>query len=69
MTTELVLLLSIFAFVVLGAFLGEKGPLATFKDASPRLGARVERDMSSGYQFHKDSKGNSVTWKAPPGVK
>lgn len=61
MTTELVLLLAIYAFVVLGAFLGDKGPLATFKNASPRLGARIERDISSGYQFRAKT-GEKVQW-------
>jgi hypothetical protein len=65
MTVELVLLLSMFAFMVLGVFLGPSGPIETFKNAAPRLAARVERNISTGdgFRISKDNKG--VTWINP----
>ena len=46
MTVELVLLLGIYVFIVLGAFLGDSGPIATFMSSGPRLGARIERNAA-----------------------
>ena len=64
MTTELVLLLSIFVVVVLGGFLGEGGPRNTFKNAAPKLAARLERDLATGDGFNgKGGSGNE--WKVP----
>lgn len=52
MTTELVLLLSIFAFVVLGAFVGPgRGPKHAFSTGGPQLAARVEKHLSTGRNF------------------
>ncbi len=65
MTVELVLLLSIFAFVILGVFLGDLGPVQTFKKAAPRLGARVEQHISVGDGFRQSKDGHGVTWNAP----
>ena len=48
MTTEFVLLLGLYAFIILGAFLGERGPGATFRGAGPRFGAEVERHVPIG---------------------
>jgi hypothetical protein len=68
MTTELVLLISLFAFILLGAFLGDNGPSATFKKAAPRLAAKIEADMSVGKQFkRRDSGDDTVTWSNPEG--
>lgn len=63
MTTELVLLLSMFVFIVLGGFIGEGGPRRTFEESGPKLGARIERDISTGAGF----KGKNATqpWVAP----
>jgi hypothetical protein len=64
MTTELVLLLSMFVFLVLGSFIGENGPRNTFKQSGPRLGARIERDISTGEGFNgKGGKANE--WRVP----
>lgn len=64
MTTELVLLLSMFVFIVLGGFIGDKGPRNTFKQSGPRLAARIERDIATGADFNgRDKKPNG--WKAP----
>jgi len=64
MTTELVLLLSIFAFILMGVFLGDMGPLETFKNAGPRLGARVERNIAIGHKFQA-LDGSKPDWRSP----
>lgn len=65
MTLELVLLLSLFAFIILGVFLGDLGPVETFKKAAPRLGARVERNIEVGHGFRQSADGQGVDWVAP----
>jgi hypothetical protein len=67
MTTELVLLLGIYAFLLLGAFLGDLGPIETFKKSAPRLGARVERNVSVGDGFRQSKDGKGVNWIKPEG--
>jgi hypothetical protein len=64
MTTELVLLLAIYAFIVMGVFLGDLGPLATFKNSGPRLGARIERNIAIGHPFVARD-GKKATWQSP----
>ncbi len=66
MTTELILLLSIYAAIMLGIFLGDLGPVATFKKAVPRLAAKVERDLTTGRGFHQTASGRGIRWEAPP---
>lgn len=68
MTTELVLLLGIYAFLVIGAFLGDLGPIETFKKSAPRLAARVERNVSTGDGFRQSRDGQGVHWIKPDGV-
>lgn len=68
MTTELVLLLCVFAFVTAGAIFGEKGPFKVLASSSPRLGARLEQNIAIGRQFKvRDANGNMSTlkWRAP----
>ena len=66
MTVELVLLLGIYAFLVLGAFLGEFGPVETFKKSAPRLAARIERNLSTGDGFRAPAAdGKAVSWSKP----
>ncbi len=67
MTVELVLLLGIYAFIVLGVFLGDMGPIATFKKSAPRLGARIERNVSVGDGFRQSKDGQGVHWIKPQG--
>jgi hypothetical protein len=67
MTVELVLLLSIFATITLGVFLGDIGPIQTFKKATPRLAARVERNITVGYGFRQAKDGRGVSWDPPQG--
>jgi len=66
-TTEFVLLLGIYSFLVLGAFLGDLGPVATFKKSAPRLAARIERNISVGDGFRQPSasNGKAVRWMSP----
>ena len=56
MTTELVLLLALYAFVLGGALFGENGPKATFESAAPRLAARLEEHIATGSGFTEDPK-------------
>lgn len=67
MTTELVLLLGIYAFLVIAAFLGPMGPIETFKKSAPRLAARIERNISIGDGFRKSRDGKGVNWVKPEG--
>lgn len=61
MTTELVLLLGIYAYILMGVFLGPSGPLETFKKSGPRLGARIERNISVGQSF-QGRDGSKPSW-------
>ena len=66
MTTELVLLLGLFAFILGGAFLGDNGPRKVFERSAPRLGARVESQITIGRKF-RFRDGNSIEWARPNG--
>lgn len=63
MTVEYILLLGLFVFLLLGAFMGDHGPRAIFKQSAPRLGARVEQQISTGQSFPFPAN----SWNAPPG--
>lgn len=66
MTTEFVLLLALYAFILLGAFLGPQGPGATFKEAGPRFAAKVERNIATGRGFNNRTNGQrTLYWQAP----
>ena len=65
MTTELVLLLGIYVLIVMGVFLGDLGPIETFKKSAPRLAARVERNISVGDGFRDSRDGKGVSWVKP----
>ena len=77
MTTEYVLLLGLFAFILGGVFLNpNSGPVATFRSSGPRLAAVVERDVSVGrvaqpgllYGFVNAATGDpTVVWADPNG--
>lgn len=69
MTVELVLLLGIYVFIVLGAFLGDFGPIQTFKKSAPRLAARIERNVSVGDGFRQSADNLGVNWHPPQGTK
>ncbi len=68
MTTELVLLLGLYIFLIMGAFLGDLGPIETFKKSAPRLAARVERNISTGDGFRTSRDGQGVNWVRPEGA-
>lgn len=66
MTTEFVLILSLFAFILLGAFVGPNGPGATYSRSGPRLGALVERNLSVGHLFTRaNGDERSINWSDP----
>ena len=63
MATELVALLAIYAFIMLGAFLGEMGPVATFQKSTPRLAALIERNIATGTEWKRaDQNGRAPGW-------
>lgn len=64
MTTEFVLLAALFAFVFLGGFVGDKGPKAVFKKATPMLAARIESQITTGRKFNFNNSG-TVNWVPP----
>lgn len=66
MTTELVLLLALWAFIAAGAMFGEKGPIQVFARSGPRLAARIERHISVGREF-KGKGGQVNQWVKPDG--
>ena len=55
MTTEAILILFLSVVIILGVYFGPNGPINTFKDAGPRLGAKIERNISIGSGFMQDS--------------
>ena len=63
MTLEVTLLLGMFAFILGGAFFGDNGPLKVFKDSGPRLGARIEKHVTTGRGFVWEGSRNR--WSAP----
>lgn len=63
MTTELVLLMAIAAYVLFTAVLGDSGIRGTFAESSPRLAARLERNLATGVGF-RDSQGETA-WLLP----
>jgi hypothetical protein len=65
MTTEFILLVGLFAFIILGGFLGKHGPGATFQASGARLGARLERNIGTGLGFMDQS--SRTEWLPPPG--
>ncbi len=46
MTTEYVLILALYAFILLGAFI--PGPIQTFQTSGPRLTGQIEKEISVG---------------------
>mgnify|MGYP001594411181 CR=1 FL=1 len=51
MSLELVLLLFLYAFFLVGMFMGPSGPRATFEKSAPRLAARIEQHLATGADF------------------
>ena len=66
MTTEYILLLGLYAFLLLGVFLGDRGPMATFNRSTPRFAAVLERNISVGREFRNgNSGGSTINWSDP----
>lgn len=63
MTLEVTLLMGMFAFILGGAFFGESGPFEVFKDSGPKLGARIEKHVTTGRGFLENGQRNR--WIAP----
>jgi hypothetical protein len=63
MTTEFVLLLGLFVFISAGAFFGENGPGYVFQKSGPRLGARLEKNITCGHSFNE--RNGTLTWEKP----
>ena len=67
MTAELTLLLGIFAYLIIGAFLGDTGPRNVFFNSAPRLGARVEAHIVTGRGFVAPVSLRKQRWVRPQG--
>lgn len=64
MTMELVLLLFVYMFILLGVFNSDKGPAGVFRESGPRLAAKLEKDVSVGHGFTDARNGTRVPkWK------
>lgn len=61
MTTELVILLTLFVIVIVGVF---KTPANTFDQAGPKLGMRIEKHLETGPGFTDKTDGtpNAISW-------
>jgi hypothetical protein len=46
MTLEMVLLLALYVFIVVGIFVGDNAITGTFRDSAPNLAAQVERSVN-----------------------
>lgn len=57
MTVEYVLLIALFAMMLMAPMI--KGPYDAFKNAGPKLGARVEKHLSTGEGFNP-----GLNWRA-----
>lgn len=61
MTVEYILLLTIFVlFAMKVTFLG---PYNAFRNAAPKLGARVEKHLITGERFSPDGERAATEWK------
>jgi len=58
MTLEAIIV-AIFGVLILGIFLGPNSIMVTFDEATPRLAARVERNVTTGFRFYDPEKGGS----------
>ena len=64
MTVELVLLLCLSVFLVLGTMFKDFAGKGFFPKSAPRLAARLERNISTGEGF-VDSNGVAFRWENP----
>jgi len=61
MTTEAVLLLVISVLILGSVYFSDNGPKNVFKEASPHLGGKIERSLSSGHSFK--GSGERPAWE------
>ena len=67
MTAELVLLLSLSAFLILGVFIKPTdGFLDSFQGALPALSARIEYRVVTGHGFWSGRDNIGMIWGEPP---
>jgi len=64
MTTEAVLLLGLFVFLLMGTFLGSNGPRNVFGQHAPMLAARVEAQLTTGKDWVGQGQG-TLRWQPP----
>ena len=60
MSLELTLLIAFVGLVTIRAILGDSGPISAFKKAGPRLGARIEVQMTTGRCFSVPRGASSI---------
>jgi hypothetical protein len=60
-TVEYILLLSLFVLFVSKVIY--MGPFNAFKNAGPKLGARVEKHLITGERFGSDGTNRATEWK------
>ena len=66
MTVESVIL-TVIAVMMMAIFLGPRGVNNTFDNATPRLAARVERNIAVGHRFSDARNSRRLPeWQAPP---
>jgi len=58
---EYILLLSMFVLFVMKVTYF--GPFNAFRDAAPKLGARIEKHLITGERFSADGTQPATTWK------
>ena len=63
-TAELVLLFTVYLLFVLALLIGDSGAVNTFKDNLPKLSARIEKHVVTGYGFAQETT-KKVSWTSP----
>lgn len=65
MTLEMVLIMAVWAYILLGVFFGDLGPMETFRKSAPRLAAHIEKDLAVGRGFKNAQDGKAIKWGKP----
>ena len=65
MVVEYMLLLMISLIILTGAFGLTTGPIAMFKEKSPYLARKVEKNLMTGNGFYEKKVKQKDQWKAP----
>jgi hypothetical protein len=55
MTAELVLLIALYVFILLGGFIGDNGIISTFQDSTPKFASKLERNIAIGWRFENNN--------------